>query len=79
MSDFVSLLLVIAAVVFFGALISLGNEDQRQAIDALCERATRWVEQDLSLNRARAMGEVRVPNARQYLKGITSRLFSLSP
>lgn len=57
MSDFVSLFLVIAAVLFFGALISLGNERQRQATDALRERATRWAEQDLRLKRARAMRE----------------------
>jgi hypothetical protein len=79
MSDFISLFLVIAAVLFFGALISLGNERQRQAIDALRERATRWAEQDLRLKRVRAMREVRVPDARQWLEGVTSRLLGVPP
>jgi len=79
MSDFISLFLVIAAVLFFGALISLGNERQRQAIDALRERASRWAEQDLRLKRARAMREVRVPDARQWLEGVTSRLLGVPP
>jgi hypothetical protein len=42
MSDFVSLFMVIAAVLFFGALISVGNERQRKAIDGIREQASFW-------------------------------------
>ena len=41
-------------MVFFGALISVGNERQRKAIDGIREQASFWAEQDLRLKRARA-------------------------
>lgn len=35
-------IVVAAAVVFFGALISMGNERQRRAIDELREQVVMW-------------------------------------
>lgn len=40
-------IVVAAAVIFFGALISMGNERQRKAIDQLREQVTMWAIQDL--------------------------------
>ncbi len=79
MLDFVYVLTVLAAVILFGGLISIGNERQRRAIDGLREQAAHWAEQDLRLKRAHAMHEVRVPDARQWLTGVASRLVGTSP
>ena len=79
MLDVLFALFVLVAVIFFGALISVGNERQRKAIDGIREQASHWAEQDLRLKRARAMREVRVPDARQWLNGVTARLLGTSP
>ena len=39
------------AVIIFGALISLGNERQRKAIDGLREQVVLWAMQDLRIKR----------------------------
>jgi hypothetical protein len=66
-------------VIFFGALISVGNERQRKAIDGIREQAAHWAEQDLRMKRARAMHDVRIPDARQWLTGVIARLLGISP
>jgi hypothetical protein len=79
MLDVVFALSVLAAVIFFGALISIGNERQRKAIDGIREQASRWAEQDLRLKRSRLMREVRVADPRQWLAGMVSRLLGPFP
>jgi hypothetical protein len=79
MIDVLFALSVLAAVIFFGALISVGNERQRKAIDGIREQAGHWAEQDLRLKRARAMRDVRIPDARQWFTGVVSRLLGTSP
>ena len=79
MLDFVYVFTVLAAVILFGALISIGNERQRKAIDGIREQAAQWAEQDLRLKRAHVMRDVRVPDARQWLTGVASRLLGTSP
>lgn len=79
MLDVLFALSVLAAVIFFGALISVGNERQRRAIDGIREQASFWAEQDLRLKRARAMRDVRVADARVWLNGVTARILGTSP
>ena len=45
-------IVVALAVIFFGALISMGNERQRRAIDNLREQVVNWAQQDLLLKHA---------------------------
>ena len=78
MLDVIFAISVLAAVILFGALISVGNERQRKAIDGIREQASHWAEQDLRLKRARAMRDVQVPDARQWLSGATTRLLGTS-
>jgi hypothetical protein len=78
MLDFVYVLTVLAAVMLFGALISIGNERQRKAIDGLRAQAVRWAEADLRLKRARAMRDVQVPDPRLWLEGVASHLLGVS-
>jgi len=66
-------LAVITAVIFFGALISLGNERQRKAIDALREQAILWAIQDLRIKREQLAREVRVDDPLGWLNQIATK------
>lgn len=44
-------LVVVIAVIIFGALISMGNERQRRALDGIREQTALWASQDLRLKR----------------------------
>lgn len=46
-------IVVASAVIFFGALISMGNERQRKAIDGLKEQVVLWAVQDLKVKRTK--------------------------
>ncbi len=70
---------VLGAVIFFGALLSVGNERQRKAIDGIREQAAYWAEQDLRLKRARAAREVHVENPSLWLAGVVARVIGESP
>jgi hypothetical protein len=70
-------LVVGIAVIFFGALISLGNERQRQAIDALREQTERWAIQDLRLKRERLAREVRVDDPLAWLNQCAQKVVGL--
>jgi len=48
------------STVIFGALISIGNERQRQAIDSLREQILHWAIQDLKLKREKLSREIKV-------------------
>jgi hypothetical protein len=51
-------IVVASAVIFFGALISMGNERQRKAIDQLREQVALWAIQDLKSKYERISREV---------------------
>ncbi len=65
--DGIFAILVFGAVIFFGALISAGNERQRKAIDALREQVERWSMEDLRLKRGQMGQNVKVPNPIHWL------------
>ena len=48
------------AVIIFGALISMGNERQRKAIDSLREQVVLWAMQDLRIKREGLARDVHV-------------------
>jgi len=79
MLDIVFAVSVLAAVILFGALISMGNERQRKAIDGLREQAVRWSEADLRLKRVRALHSFRSQEPMEWLDGVATRLFGISP
>jgi len=62
------------AVIFFGALISMGNESQRKAIDNLREQVVLWAIQDLRIKRERLARDVQVPDPLGWLNKITTRV-----
>ncbi|HMM99988.1 MAG TPA: hypothetical protein PKC99_13335 [Anaerolineales bacterium] len=66
-------LAVIVAVIFFGALISLGNERQRKAIDELREQVVSWAIQDLRIKREHLAREARVDDPLGWLNRIAAK------
>lgn len=66
-------IVVASAVIFFGALISVGNERQRRAIDDLREQATLWAIQDLRIKRERLARDVRVDDPLGWLNRMVAK------
>jgi hypothetical protein len=66
-------IVVVAAVIFFGALISMGNERQRRAIDNLREQVVHWAQQDLRLKRAKLARDARVDDPLGWFNKLVSQ------
>lgn len=68
--------MVASAVIFFGALISMGNERQRKAIDDLREQVVLWAIQDLKIKREHLARTVEVPDPLKWLNTVASKACS---
>lgn len=73
--DVVLAILVLGAVLFFGALISAGNERQRKALDGIREQATLWAMQDLRLKREKLARDVRVDDPLAWLNQVAAKVY----
>lgn len=71
-------IVVASAVIFFGALISVGNERQRKAIDCLREQVVLWAMQDLRIKRERLARDVQVNNPIDWLNKLTAKVSGLN-
>ena len=60
MTDLLLAVVVVGAVIAFGALISVGNERQRSAIDTLHQAYKQWAVQDLRLKRGTVSAQTRI-------------------
>ena len=65
-------IVVSSAVIFFGALISMGNERQRRAIDHLREQVVLWAVQDVKIKREGLARDIKVENPLAWLDKIAS-------
>ena len=70
-------MVVISAVIFFGALLSMGNERQRRAIDDLREQVVLWAVQDLKIKREKLARTVQVPDPLGWLNRHASKVCGL--
>jgi len=66
-------LVVAIAVIIFGALISIGNERQRGALDGIREQTALWASQDLRLKREKLAREVKVDDPVKWLNMVVTR------
>lgn len=73
--DAVFAILVLGAVIFFGALISAGNERQRKALEGIREQAAQWAMQDLRLKREKLAREVKVDDPVAWLNQVVARVY----
>jgi hypothetical protein len=67
-------IIVVAAVVFFGALISMGNERQRKAIDNLREQLVLWSMQDLRIKHEKLARDIRVDDPLGWFNKVAGRV-----
>lgn len=65
-------IVVASAVIFFGALISMGNERQRKAIDDLREQVVLWAVQDLKTKYERIAREVVVEDPHAWFNQLVT-------
>ncbi|MBL8102239.1 MAG: hypothetical protein JNM02_06900 [Anaerolineales bacterium] len=66
-------IVVASAVILLGALISMGNERQRKAIDGLREQMVLWAMQDLRIKRERLARDVQVDDPLAWLNKVAAR------
>ena len=76
--DAVLAILVLGAVIFFGALISTGNERQRRALDGIREQAALWAMQDLRLKREKLARDVKVDDPIAWLNQVVAKVYGES-
>jgi hypothetical protein len=67
-------IVVASAAIFFGALISMGNERQRKAIDGLREQVVLWAVQDLKIKREHLAQTVQVQDPLGWLNKTFSKV-----
>lgn len=67
-------IVVASAVIFFGALISTGNERQRKAIDNLREQVELWAVQDMRIKREGMIRTVQISDPLVWLNNIASHV-----
>lgn len=72
MTDLLLAVVVVGAIIAFGALISVGNERQRRAIDALHQAYKQWAVQDLRLKRGTVGLQTQVADITAWLTKVTS-------
>jgi hypothetical protein len=75
MTDLLLAVVVVGAVIAFGALISVGNERQRSAIDTLHQAYKQWAVQDLRLKRGTVSAQTRIEDLTAWLTKATSLAF----
>jgi hypothetical protein len=61
-------------VIFFGALISMGNERQRRAIDGLREQVVLWAVQDLRVKREMLAQEMSMEDPLDWFNRIVAKI-----
>jgi len=66
---------VVASVVFFGALITRGNERQRRSIDKLHAAYKQWAMHDLRIKRGVASNQIKIGDLTAWLKKVTAQAF----
>ena len=71
--DMILALVVVIAVIIFGALISMGNERQRRALESIRAQTALWALQDLRLKREKLAREVKVDDPVKWLNMVVTR------
>ncbi|MDX9991562.1 MAG: hypothetical protein RBS68_05875 [Anaerolineales bacterium] len=70
---------LLAALLFLGLLISMGNERQRRAIDELREQVEAWTEQDIKIKREKLARQITVPDALAWLESVSAAALGEAP
>lgn len=71
-------IVVASAVIFFGALISMGNERQRKAIDIISEHLADWIRQDLKFKREGLSKNVAINDPIKWLNRLITMIYGFN-
>jgi len=74
MIDYLLALTVLIALIILGALISVGNERQRKAIDSISRQTQAWAIEDLRLKRGQVEANISIDNPIAWLNTTASRV-----
>jgi len=74
-SELLLTIAVVTSVVFFGALITRGNERQRRSIEKLHAAYKQWAVYDLRIKRGVAGSQIKIEDLTAWLKKVTARAF----
>lgn len=78
MDTFVFSLVAVVAIVMLGALISIGNNRQRKALDAIRQQIEGWASQDILLKREKLAREIHAPDAIPWFARIAANATGVS-
>ncbi len=70
---------ILVVLVALGAMISMGNERQRKALQGLREQVQAWTEQDIRLKREKLSREIVVEDPRAWIETTAARLLGSLP
>lgn len=71
-------IVVASAVIFFGALISMGNERQRKSIDNLHDQFVQWALRDLQIKKGEMLQhEVNIDDPLAWLNKVAINVFKM--
>ncbi len=73
MIDYFVALLVLVAVIVFGALITIGNERQKRELAHIREVEEQWAEQDLRIKRGKLSRETSIEDPEAWLSAAASK------
>ena len=71
--EIILIIVISLSTIFFGALISLGNERQRKAIDDLRDQTLLWAMMDLKLKREKLAREIRIDDPLAWFGRVISK------
>lgn len=69
-------IVVISAVIFFGALISTGNERQRKAIDLIHHQIKLWAIHDLKIKQKNLAKNINIENPKKWLNDVATHIIA---
>ena len=70
---------VVIAIIALGAIISVGNERQRKALEGIRKEIEGWTVEDLRMKRAQAACEIVVENPQEWLERTAAHVFGANP
>lgn len=73
--DAIFAIAIIACILALGAIISVGNERQRKALEAIRVQIEGWTMEDLRMKRAAAAREIQIADPRVWLEETAQRVF----
>ena len=77
--DVIFVLMILVVLIAMGAMISVGNERQRRALEGICREAQAWSEQDLRLKREKYARDIQVTDLPAWVEQVARQVLEDAP